>query len=311
MRQSKIIIWLQRLTLLFIVAWLPINGSPPDVDRLYRSISINGCGSEITTIDHARTLEELEHAYDWNRLLDPRVAAINYDYLSSAEVLRMVDGWTPQIACIAHTFDIPPELLAGIMSLELDLDYHPTDAVFDTLVNSPLSDIVGNVEVGAAYAGVHFKHLRPALQSLGTAFSPTQFYQTYYRMTLDSTNDDLTVLATRYRLIDLTNAAVLARYYALLRMWPRPLSEMAITDMAFVWSAYRGGVTGTVADFSGPHRWSPALLQKADNPQVFGDTLIAVPYFSYFHQVFKDNKTKMPTMGHLVVNNWCCRDCEF
>src|SRR5258708_15369036 len=123
-------------------------------------------------------------------------------------------------------------------------------------------------------------------------------------MALDRSDDDLSVVATRYRLIDLTNAAVLARYYGVLRMGSRSLSEMTITDMAFVWSAYRGGVTGTAADLSGPHRWSLDLLQKADNPQVFGDTVIAIPYFSYFHQVFKSDKTKMPIEGHQFVDNW-------
>ena len=40
------------------------------------------------------------------------------------------------------------------------------------------------LEFGAAYAGIHFKHLRPALVNLGEHFSESPFYQTYYHFTI-------------------------------------------------------------------------------------------------------------------------------
>src|SRR5258708_6393569 len=173
----------------------------------------------------------------------------------------MVVGWTPQITCVAQQFDIPPGLLAGIMALELDLDYHTTDAMFDSMVVSPVGDTVSEIEVGAAYAGVHFKHLKPAVAETGEKFSSTEFYRTYYGLIMGHDAAELTELSTRYRLLDLTNAAVMARYYAKLRMGNRSLSEMTVNDMAFTWSAYRGGVVGSTADEGGDNRWSLEVLQ--------------------------------------------------
>ncbi|MEP7285544.1 MAG: hypothetical protein ABI947_07230 [Chloroflexota bacterium] len=281
---------MRRILICMVVVWVPATTNDPDVERLYRAIPPQGCATIIAPIDHAGMLEALQHAYAWNRLLDKHVAAVNHDYFTPQQVLAMIEGWTPQIVCVAREFEIPPELLAGVLALELDLDYHLTDAVFDILVVSPLSDTFDKVEVGAAYGGVHFKHLKPALASFGVDFSQSLFYQTYYRLTSTRNADELTVIATRYRLVDLANAAVMARYYALLRMGNRPLTQMSLTDMAFTWSAYRGGVVGATADLrtapNDDHRWGLSYLQKADNPLVFGDTLIAMPYFSYFRQLY-------------------------
>ena len=282
----KVGTWLWRIMIVFTVATFPATGSQPEIERLYAAIPVSGCAIIVSPPDHAGTLEALQHAHEFNALLDRHVAAVKYDYFTREYVLSTVERWTPQITCVAREFDIPPELLAGIMALELDLDYNVADAVMDGLVVSPAGDVFSKLEFGAAYAGIHFKHLRPALVNLGEHFSGSPFYQTYYHFTITHDNVDLTEYATRYRLLDLSNAAVMARTYALLRMGSRPLSDMTITDMAFTWSAYRGGVINTPADLKDNHRWSVDYLQKASNPQIFGDTLIAVPYFSYFRALY-------------------------
>src|SRR5258708_9796 len=289
----KIGTWLWRMMIVFTVATLPATGRQPEIERLDAAIPASGCAIIVTPLDHAGTLEALQHAHEFNTLLDRHVAAVNYDYFTREYVLSTVERWMPQITCVAHEFDIPPELLAGIMALELDLDYNTADAVMDGLVVSPVGDVFGKLEFGAAYAGIHFKHLRPALVNLGDHFSTSPFYQTYYQFTLDHNNVDLTEYATRYRLLDLANAAVMARTYALLRMGKRPLSAMTTTDMASTWSAYRGGVINTPADLKDDHRWSVDYLQKADNPQIFGDTLIAVPYFTYFRALYHSPHVQM------------------
>ncbi len=290
---------LRRAMMLLVIALFSLPGSYPDVDHLISLIPKNGCAVLTTHPDHAGLLEELQHAYEWNRLLaGSRLAAINQDYFSTEEVLQKVEGWTPQIVCIAHEFAIPPELLAGIMSLELDLDYHVTDVVFDSVIRSPWGRLVSDIEIGVGYAQVHYKHLRPALATFGREFSTSPFYQTYYAMTMARSDGDLTLLATRHAEIDIANAAVMARYYALLRLGKRSMNELTVTDMAFIWSAYRGGVVGTAADPRADSRWSLDYLQKADNPYVFGDTLIALPYFTYYRNWYHLTAQSSNNMRH-------------
>jgi hypothetical protein len=132
--------------------------------------------------------------------------------------------------------------------------------------------------------------MEAALFRLGPEFSSSRFYRAFYDLAASHSVSELTVLATRYRLIDFANSAILAHTYAQLRMGKRPLRDMTITDMAFIWSAYRGGVVDSDADLGVPsplgYRWSLDELQKAQNTQVFGDTLLAVPYFTYFREVY-------------------------
>jgi len=169
-RWRRWIVRTQQAIAIVMIASLPVTACDPDVARLYNSIPALGCARVVSPVDRAGTLEALKHAYAWNDLLDKRFAAVNYNYFSAEQVLTMVSDWSPQIVCIAAEFDIPPELLAGIMASELDLDYHVVDAVFDDLVMSPFGDTFSHVEVGAAYAGVHFAHLKPALAALGDAY---------------------------------------------------------------------------------------------------------------------------------------------
>jgi hypothetical protein len=282
------LVHLSRVLLALIIAvYLLPAASDPDAERLRAELPPAGCAAPAAPVDHGRALEELHHAYEWNRLLaGSPLMAIDHDYYSGEEVLARVDGWLPLIACIAREFDEPPELLAGIIALELDLDYHLTDAVIDSLLRSPWGGLFGRVEIGAGYAGVHFGHLRPALATLGAQFSTSPFYQDYYRLIMTRSDADLTLLATRNTFIDLADAALMARYYARLRLGQRPWDSMTIDDMAFTWSAYRGGVVGSVADPRPDSRWSLDYLQQADNPHVFGDTIIALPYFSYYRAVY-------------------------
>ncbi len=271
---------------------LVVMGSAPLTDpvgeRLNRLIPAGGCAAMPANIDHGGVIEELHHAYEWNKLLaDSRLAAIDHTYFSTEAVLDRVDSWTPLIACVAREFDIPPELLAGILACELDLDYHAADAVVDGLIRTPWGASLANIEMGAGYAGIHVGHLRPALATFGGHFSSSPFYRLYYHTIMTRSNADLTLLSTRYTLVDIADAAVMARYYVGLRLGTRPMSSLTIDDMAFIWSAYRGGVLGTPADPRPDSRWSLDYLQKADNPHVFGDTIIALPYFSYYRQVYR------------------------
>ncbi len=277
-----------RFLMVFLVVWCSSPQRDPDAERLLAALPVAGCATGLASVDHAGVIEELTLAYEWNRLLaDSRLAAVDHRYFSPVQILDMVDSWTPLIVCIAGEFDIPPELLAGLLALEIDLDYHLTDAVADGLIRTPPGSGLASIEMGAGYAGVHFGHLRPALAEMGKDFSPSRFYQQYYNLIMRRSQADLTLLSTRCLALDIANAAVMARYYAALRLANRPPSEMTVNDMAFVWSAYRGGVVGTPADPRKDSRWSLDYLQKADNPHVFGDTIIALPYFSYYHEVFK------------------------
>ncbi|HLY25592.1 MAG TPA: hypothetical protein VKQ72_04590 [Aggregatilineales bacterium] len=279
--------WLYRAALIVLIASFPAQGGDAEVERLYAALPAGGCAQMVSPIDHSGTLETVRLSYRWNDLIDRRYRAINENYYPPEQVLAMDDSWTPQIACVSHEFQIPPELLSGIMALEVDLDYHLTDAVIDGLVVSPLGDEFSRIEAGSAFAGVHFEHLRPALASFGPDFSPSSFYRTFYTLSMTRSDGDLTELSTRYRLLDIANAAVMARYYALLRMGSRPLDSMTVTDMAFTWTAYRGGVLKTAADPRADYRWRLDTLQKASDPTILGDSLIAMPYFTYYHALYE------------------------
>src|SRR5258708_31904921 len=119
-------VWLYRAVAIIMIASFPAQAGDPDVERLYAALPSQGCARIVSPIDHVGTLETVRQTYRWNDLLDRRYQAINHDYFQPEQVLAVDDSWTPQIACVAHEFDIPPELLSGIMALELDLDYHLT-----------------------------------------------------------------------------------------------------------------------------------------------------------------------------------------
>jgi hypothetical protein len=242
-------------------------------------------------------IEEVRHAHEWNRLLlnSPLATLERGGYFSVEAVLSTVDGWSPLIACISREFSIPPELLAGLLATELDLDYHFTDAAVDTTIRmrTLAGHVLCTIAIGGGYGGVHTSHLKPALVTLGQDFSISAFYQTYYGLIMSRDFPAVTWLTTNYLAVDLANAAVMAGYYARLRLGSRPMTALTLTDMAFVWSAYRGGVVGTPADPDSGSRWSLDALQKADNPYVFGDTIIALPYFSYYRVVYRSMTTRL------------------
>lgn len=275
--------------LLFFVSLPTVRD--PGLARLHAALPEQPCAA-VRSVDSAGLIESLNQAYTWNGLLDQRVAAVKHHYFSSAAVLAKIESWISTITCMAREFTIPPELLAGILATELDLDYHLADAVVDNVIRaSPFGELLGYVEMGAGYAGVHFDHVRRALATFTDQLSNSPFFDDYCQIIIARSNAALTVLATRDSLFDITDAAVMARYYARLRLGNRPMSSLTVTDMAFIWSAYRGGVKDSPADLpvKREYRWSVDYLQRADNPQIFGDTLIALPYFNYYKSVFRSS----------------------
>src|SRR5258708_35229750 len=123
----KIGTWLWRIMIVFIVATLPATGRQPEIERLYAAIPAAGCAVIVSPPDHAGTLEALQHAHEFNALLDRHVAAVKYDYFTREYVVSTVERWTPQSTGVAPEFGISPERLAGIMALGRDLDYNAAD----------------------------------------------------------------------------------------------------------------------------------------------------------------------------------------
>jgi hypothetical protein len=286
---KRAIVWLLASGL--IAAFVPVTGDDPAAERLIADLRCDSSAAPVVAVDHGRVIEEVRHAHEWNRLLlnSPLATLERGGYFSVEAVLATVDSWSPLIVCIAREFSIPPELLAGLLATELDLDYHFTDAAVDTTIRmrTLAGHVLCTIAIGGGYGGVHTSHLKPALATLGENFSALPFYQAYYHLITSRDFPVVTWLTTNYLAIDLANAAVMARYYARLRLGSRPMESLTLTDMAFVWSAYRGGVVGTPADPGTDSRWSLAFLRKADNPYVFGDTIIALPYFSHYRAVYR------------------------
>jgi hypothetical protein len=272
-----------RYVILLLICSIPSAGSDPRLVKLLSLLQRSGCVT-LHPVDLRGTRTDIQHAHALNALLtDSRRRAIDHDYLSNDQVLARIDAELPLIGCIAGDAHIPPELLAGVLALELDLDYHLTDTVGDLLVMSPLGEGFANIDIGAGYSQVHIKRLKAAIQMLKPTDSP--FLSAYRDLITSASTVDLTIFATRYRALDIANAALMLRYYTSLRIGnhSQPLS---LDDMAIIWSAYRGGVIGTTVDPDANHRWALVNYQHVTDPNLMGDTIIAQPYLRYFRLRF-------------------------
>lgn len=280
--------WPIRLLICWIVALLPSRGGDLDIARMAGALRC-----DITSLpdtDRGEVIAQVANAHRWNAVMISegavQVAAIDYDYLTTDEILMRIQEIAPLIVCVAREFGISPALVAGIIATAQDLDYNQIDSVVDRLVATGWGDGLSALDISAGLAGVHYYHLRPALARFGEQFSASPFYREYYRSVMSADRPAWIRLASRYPLYDVTNVAAMARHYAELRMGLRPLFEMTAADMAFVWSAYRGGVSNTHADPRSDHRWSLERYQRARDPFMLGDTLIALAYFRYYCEVF-------------------------
>lgn len=278
----------RRLFVLLVICSIPATGSDFEVMRLLNAAPWSECGTPFTAVARDGTLAELRRADALNALIpDRRLRAINHTWYTRDQVFDRVDGWLPIIDCIAREADIPPALLAGTLAVEIDLDYHLTDAVMDNLIRSPMGDIAAQVEIGVGYAGIHWSGLRRSVAWLGPRLSGSAFFRLYRRLIMSRTDAVLTRLATRYVVLDIANAAVMLRAYAELKLPGRRLSHTTLlTDaqMALIWTAYRGGISSTPVDTRNDHRWSLIRFQHESSVTIMGDSLIAQPYYAYFRE---------------------------
>jgi hypothetical protein len=274
-----------RWVVLLLVGSMPAAGMDVRVAALLTQLPTVACAT-LHPVEPRGTLTDIQHAHDLNLLFpDQRQQAINHSYYSTTQVLAHLDAQLPLIGCLAHQFGIAPELLAGIIALELDLDYHLTDTIGDQMVLSPLGEGLANIDIGAGYAQVHIKRLKQANQALGSGLLTTPFATRYRALIESAPSTDLTLFSTRHRELDFANAALMLRYYAQLRTNDDP-RWLTLEDMAIIWSAYRGGVVGTQVDPDANHRWALINYQHANDTYLMGDTVIAVPYFRYFRLRF-------------------------
>jgi hypothetical protein len=281
---------LLRLVLLLLTCSIPATSIDPELARLINALQRAECSVSPDPVARDGTLADLRRAAALNGLLpDGRLVAIDHDWYTPDQVLNRVDGWLPLIACVAREANIPPALLAGTLAAEIDLDYHLADAVFDSIVRSPFGEIAAHVEIGVGYAGIHWSGLRRALPRLGPRLLTSRFLKVYRHLIRSRSDAGLTRLATRYIVLDIANAAVMVRAYAELRLPGHHLTAttpLTTTDMAMIWTAYRGGVTGTPMDIRSDHRWSLIRFQRESNVAVMGDSLIAQPYYAYYAERF-------------------------
>jgi len=281
MRARRWVTTFNRSVILLILCSFPPAGIDPRVAAVLALFPTSTCAS-LQPVDPRGTLTDIQHAHDLNVLIaDTRRRAIDHTYFTNAEVLARIDAELPLIGCLARAVHIPPELLASVLALELDLDYHLTDAVGDQLILSPLGEGFANIDVGAGYSQVHIKRLKIAITALKPNLPTSPFLRAYADLITDASTVDLTLFATRYRSLDIANAAFMLRYYTVLRMGSQP-QHLGLDDMAIIWSAYRGGVIGTPVDPDSNHRWALVNYQHVTDLTLMGDTLIALPYLHYF-----------------------------
>ncbi|MBX3080758.1 MAG: hypothetical protein KF716_03930 [Anaerolineae bacterium] len=281
MRARRWITTFNRSVILLLLCSFPPAGIDPRVTAVLALLPASNC-AQLQPVDPRGTLTDIQHAHDLNALIaDARRRAIDHAYFTDEQVLTRIDADLPLIGCLARAARLPPELLASVLALELDLDYHLTDAVGDQLILSPLGEGFANIDVGAGYAQVHIKRLKTAIIALNPNLPPSPFLRAYADLITDASAVDLTLFATRYRALDVANAALMLRYYTALRMGSQT-QRLSLDDMAIIWSAYRGGVIGTPVDPDSNHRWALVNYQHVNDPMLMGDTLIAMPYLRYF-----------------------------
>jgi hypothetical protein len=298
--------WLFRAIVIYLVAMMPHRGGEMEVAHMLAVLDCAGLPAYRLGADRGAVREQVRIGGQWNALMLTleqdtasgarpqgvvRAAAVDHDFLTTDEVLDRVDGLLPLIACVARQYDIPPALVAGIIAAAQDLDYNRIDAAVDVWLTTGWLDGLTFFDIGAGAANIHYRSLLPVLaKEPGVGASP--FARAHRASALRQGNAGWIRLSSRYPAYDMANIAVMARHYARLRIGEKPLAGLSAVDMAFVWSAYRGGVMDSASTGSASHdpsqmlRWALANYQRATDPFMLGDTAVALAYFQHYQAVF-------------------------
>lgn len=296
--------WSFRAVVVYLVSMMPHRGGDMEVAQMMADLNCTGLPTYQLIADRGDIREQVQMAHQWNRIMvgegnqapgiftvysgrgQVRAAAIDHTFRTTDEVLDVVDGLIPLIGCVAREYDLPPALMAGIIAAAQDLDYNEIDAAVDSWLMTGWLDGLTFFDIGAGVANVHYRSLRPAVQSIGETGRVGAFARNHRESALRQDKAGWIRLSSRYPAYDLANLAVMARYYGQLRMGERPLMGMTAVDMAFVWSAYRGGVVNTAVDDRPGYRWDAVMYQHATDLFMLGDTVVALAYFRHYRAVF-------------------------
>ncbi|HRE46265.1 MAG TPA: hypothetical protein PLD47_00945 [Aggregatilineales bacterium] len=244
----------------------------------------------LTLVPREAVYADLAHAREWNALFARKspysnAVAIDRQFLGTSEALDYVFALADEIICAAKVVEIPSSLLAGVLAAALDFDYNAIDRFVDGAIAFGWGDPFTAFDVSAGYAQVHYLPLRRTLLSMGRAFFSSTIYEDFYDLIIDGDQANYLRSASRSTLVGILSGAVMVRHYTDLRLNGRSMATLTATDMALIWTAYRGGVSETAADPTRNYRWDVRHYRHADNPYLFADALLSRPYFVYFQAV--------------------------
>lgn len=277
--------WLCTLALMITAAAIPPSGVDYEAARIRAAMKQTCPHYEYLNIPRDRLEADLERARRWNDLmisLGSPAASMDRLFLLPDEVIDQVEQLIPLIGCAAAAFDLPPDLLAGIIAAALDLDYNPIDRFVDGSIALGWGEPLTTFDVSAGYAQVHFDPLSRALAWMGRERFDSPLYAAFFDLIQRRDRAGYIRLASRFPMVGILSGAAMTRYYTDLRMGSRGLNQITLTDKVIIWSAYRGGVSDQPADPAPNHKWSLSHYVNAQNPYLLGDMILAAPYFAYF-----------------------------
>jgi len=277
--------WLCILTLMITAAAIPASGVDYEAARV-RAVMKQVCPHYHYLITPRDGLEaDLDRARRWNALMinfGSPAASMDRRFLLPDQVVDQVEQLIPLIGCAASAFELPPDLLAGIIAAALDLDYNPIDRFVDGSIALGWGEPLTTFDVSAGYAQVHYDPLSRALMWMGRGRFESPLYQAFFDLIQRRDRAGYIRLASRFPMVGILSGAAMTRYYTDLRMGSRGLDQLTLTDKVTIWSAYRGGVSDQPADPASNHKWGLSHYMSAQNPYLLGDMILAAPYFAYF-----------------------------
>lgn len=273
-----------------IAAAVPVVGGDLRVGRIAAAKAAYCSAAGLTPVSREAVYADLAHAREWNTLFAREspyrnAVAIDRHFLGTSDALDRVFALADEIVCAAQVVGIPPSLLAGVLAAALDFDYNAIDRFVDGAIALGWGDAFTAFDVSAGDAQVHYRPLRRALLSMGRAFCSSPIYERFYDLIMEGDQASYLRAASRSTLVGILAGAVMVRHYTDLRLNGRAMATLTATDMALIWTAYRGGVSETAADPTPNYRWDVAHYRRADNPYIFADALLSRPYFVYFQAV--------------------------
>jgi hypothetical protein len=222
--------------------------------------------------------QELSRAYEKAGLKAPK----DTDVYSSSTVVNtiLLPENIKTIESIAKRYNIPSDLLTGVVAAEMDFDHDFTDKISDGLGRRNVSiPFIGN---GEGIASVHRETLANATKYLVDKKLPGYESAEKYDMGVSNRSS--------------FSGSVEGAAIVVGALVDYKGGVTSVTDKAVIWGAYRSGVKGfspesvtygydSQENFKGNQ--ATGTSQLPERLQIGGNAYMSQPYFTFFQQAFE------------------------